>query len=271
MLPGMIAKLRQWLHEPEVRGVDVDDHSLPGIQSVILSDKPLLRSAFETFYCDMARLCDRFFTVDGIEVELGTGTGFFKQLRPALITSDIRKIQNIDMKLDAQAMNLVDDSVRCVYAINVFHHLPDPELFFSELTRVLRPGGGCILIEPHGGFVSALVHRHLHSDEHFDPDVPGWRTDRIGGPLSGANQALAHIIFERDLTRFNAIYGAKLEIVYRGYESNGLRYLLSGGLTFRQLMPSFMTSPLKLIEKLLSPLARYLSLHQVIVLRRRAD
>ena len=222
----MIAKLRQWLHEPEVRGVDVDDHSLPGIQSVILSEKPLLRSAFETFYCDMACLCDRFFTVEGIEVELGTGTGFFKQLRPALITSDIRNIPHIDMKLDAQAMTLADDSVRCIYAINVFHHLPDPELFFS---------------------------------------------DRIGGPLSGANQALAHIIFERDLTRFNAMYGTKLEIVYRGYESNALRYLLSGGLTFRQLLPSFMTSPLALIEKLLSPLAHYLSLHQVIVLRRRAD
>jgi SAM-dependent methyltransferase len=234
-----------------------------------LREKQLLRSAFETFYRDMAKLCDRFFSVAGLEVELGTGAGFFKSLRPPLITSDVRKGRHIDMELDAQAMSLAEESVRCVYAINVFHHLPDPELFFGELARVLRPGGGCILIEPHGGFASALLHRHLHSDEHFDPDAPGWRTAEIGGPLSGANQAMAHIVFQRDLSRCEAMYGAQLEIVHRGYELNALRYLLSGGLNFRQLLPSFMASPLVWIERLASPLARHWSLHQVIVIRKR--
>lgn len=265
----MIKKLRQWLYEPRVRGVDVDDNRLLDVHSAILREKKLLRSAFETFYRDMASLCDRFLSAAGTEVELGTGAGFFKELRPALITSDVRKGPHIDMELDAQAMALADNSVRCVYAINVFHHLPDPELFFAELTRVLRPGGGCILIEPHGGYASALLHRHLHSDEHFDTGAQGWRTAHIGGPLSGANQAMAHIVFQRDVARFEAMYGNKLEIVHRGYELNALRYLLSGGLNFRQLLPSFMTYPLAVIEKLLSPLARFWSLHQVIVIRKR--
>lgn len=265
----MIKQLRQWLYEPRVRGVNVDDNSLLGIHSTILREKQLLRSAFETFYHDMARLCDRFLSVEGLEIELGTGAGFFKNLRPTLITSDVRKGPHIDMELDAQAMTLADNSVRCVYAVNVFHHLPDPELFFAELVRVLRAEGGCILIEPHGGFASALLHRHLHSDEHFDPNAPGWRTTHIGGPLSGANQAMAYIVFQRDFARFEALHGAQLEIVYQGYELNALRYLLSGGLNFRQLLPSFMTFPLALIEKLARPLARYWSLHQVIVIRKR--
>lgn len=265
----MINQLRLWLYEPRVRGVNVDDNRLLDIHSAILREKHLLRSAFETFYRDMAGLCDRFLCVEGCEVELGTGAGFFKSLRPALTTSDIRMGPHIDMELDAQAMSLTDDSVRCIYAINVFHHLPDPELFFAELTRVLRPGGGCILIEPHRGFASALLHRYLHSDEHFNPDASGWRTAEIGGPLSGANQAMAHIVFQRDLARFDAMFGSQLEIIHCGYELNALRYLLSGGLNFRQLLPSFMVSPLALIEKLAGSLARYWSLHQVIVIRKR--
>jgi SAM-dependent methyltransferase len=265
----MIKQVRQWLYEPKVRGVNVDDNALLEIHSSILREKKLLRSAFETFYRDMAALCDNFFSVKGLEVELGTGAGFFKSLRPDLITSDVRRGPYIDMELDAQAMNLADNTVRCIYAINVFHHLPDPDLFFTELARVLQPGGGCILIEPHGGFASSLLHRHLHSDEHFDPHAVEWRTARIGGPLSGANQAMAHIVFQRDLTRFKAMHGAQLEIVHSGYELNAFRYLLSGGLNFRQILPSFTSYPLSIFEKLAKPLARYWSLHQVVVIRKR--
>jgi SAM-dependent methyltransferase len=264
----MMGTLRRWLHEPRVRDIDVDDNALLSLHGAILRGKPMLRSAFETFYRDMARLCDRHFRVDGLEVELGSGAGFFKEVRPRLITSDIRDAAHLDMRLDAQAMSLDDASTRCVYAINVFHHLPDPERFFSELARVLRPGGGCILIEPHAGFASALLHKHLHNDEHFDPNATGWRTSEIAGPLSGANQAMAHIVFTRDLARFQRFYAGRLELVERGYELNGLRYLLSGGLNFRQLLPNFMSWPLALLERLAYPFARYWTLHQVIVLRK---
>jgi SAM-dependent methyltransferase len=166
-------------------------------------------------------------------------------------------------------MALPDDSVRCIYAINVFHHLPDPERFLSELCRVLHAGGGCILIEPHIGFASALLHRYLHSDERFIPDAKSWETTDIGGPLSGANQALAYIVFERDIARFNSLYGEKLEIAYQGYVLNGLRYLFSGGLNFRQLLPSVFAPLLRGLEFAGRPLARYWSFHQIIVIRKR--
>jgi hypothetical protein len=61
------------------------------------------------------------------------------------------------------------------------------------LLRVLVPGGGCVLIEPHSGPLSSIVHKRLHKDEYFDPDESGWKNDKIRGPLSGANQALAHM------------------------------------------------------------------------------
>lgn len=265
----MIERIRKWLYEPRVSGVDVDDNALLDIHTAILREKPLLRSAFETFYRDMINLCDRLLTTSGTELELGSGAGFFKDLRPELVTSDIRKAEHIDIALDAQNMALPDESVRCIYAINVFHHLPDPDRFLSELCRVLRPSGGCILIEPHIGFGSALLHRYLHSDERFLPDAKSWQTTDIAGPLSGANQALAYIVFERDIERFNNLYGEQLEIVHRGYTQNALRYLFSGGLNFRQLLPSALEPVLRFLETIGRPLARYWSFHQVIVIRKR--
>lgn len=264
-----IERLRWWLYEPRVRGKDVDAPEFLKIHTAILQEKRLLRSAFETFYRDMMKLCDRFLTVSGTEIELGTGAGFFKTLRPSLITSDVRKAPHIDLVLDAQNMSLPNNSVRCIYAINVFHHLPDPDKFLAELGRVLRSGGGCILVEPHGGFGSATLHRYLHTDERFDPDAPGWQSEEIAGPLSGANQALAHIVFDRDLVKFQQKYGDVLEVVHHGYALNGLRYLLSGGLNFRQLLPSAFDPLLKGLESLGRPLARHWSFHQIIVIRKR--
>jgi len=263
-----IENLRDWFYEKSVRNVDVDDNELLDIHSVILRKKPLLRSAFETFYLDMISYCDQLLKSPGTEIELGSGAGFFKSVRPGLISSDIRKGPNFDMILDAQNMALQDNSVRCIYSINVFHHLPDPESFFTELCRVLQPGGGCILIEPHAGFSSALLHRYSHSDEKFFPKAKSWQTTDIAGPLSGANQAMAYIVFERDIERFNSLFGEQLEIVYKGYVLNGLRYLFSGGLNFRQLLPTVFEPFLRILEALGKPLARYWSLHQVIVIRK---
>lgn len=264
-----IDKLRGFLYEPRVRGVNVDDNRLLEIHAQVLKDKPLLKSAFQSFYEQMAKSCDKWLPAAGLEVELGSGAGFFRDVRPGLVTSDVRRAAHIDRVLDAQNLDLADGSVRCIYAINVFHHLPDPERFFSELDRVLAPMGGCILVEPHGGFSSALLHRYLHTDERFDPDAPQWKNTEIAGPLSGANQALAHIVFKRDRKKFEASFGRSLEIVSISYAQNGPRYFLSGGLNFRQLLPSWMDGPMRVLEQLASPLARHWSLHQVIVLRKR--
>jgi len=266
---GIIDSARAWLYEPRIRDVDVDDRILLELHARVLMEKPLLRSAFETFYRDMATLCDRFLCAPGIELELGTGVGFFRKVRPNLITSDVRPAANVDVIVDAEEMALPSKSVRCIYAINVFHHLPHPDKFFEELCRVLRPGGGCILIEPHIGLSSALLHRHMHVDEHFDPTAPTWHTANIRGPMSGANQALADIVFTRDLDTFQKEYGDHLEIAYRGYCLNALRYLFSGGLNFRQIFPSSCEPILKGLELLGKPLARHWSLHQILVLRKR--
>jgi len=261
--------IRNALYEPMLAKIDVDDPRMLDFHRHILSRKPLLRSAFTSFYSDMAGAADHCFKVEGLEIELGSGAGFFKDVRPSVTTTDLREAPYIDRVIDAQAMELPNASVRSIYAINVFHHLPDPDLFFNELTRVLVPGGGCILVEPHIGFASRLLHTYLHKDEHYDPLVPSWRTSAIEGPMSGANKALSYVVFDRDRAEFERRYGDKLEIVSQTYCLNSLRYFFSGGVNFKQLLPTFLGSTLRRIECLMGPFARHLTFHQLIVIRRR--
>lgn len=126
-----------------------------------------------------------------------------------------------------------------------------------------------LLVEPHNGLFSAWMHKRLHTTEFFDPAMPGWEAP-IAGAMSGANQALAHIVFERDREIFRERYGAMLELVDMMYMLNGLRYLLSGGVNFRPLVPAFMDKPLQTVEKFCKPFARYWTLHKLIVLRKCA-
>ena len=260
--------LRNFFYEPLLANLHPDDPNLLSTHKKIISKKPLLRSAFEAFYIDMAMLCDCYFDICGDEIELGSGVGFFKKLRKNLKTSDIRNNDDHDLQINALKMNLKNESVRCLYAVNVFHHLSDPELFFSEVCRVLKVGGGLILIEPHIGFFSAFLHRHLHKSETFLPRQQSWKNKDISGPLSGANQALAYIIFERDYNLFNKKYGAQLNVIHKRYALNSFRYFFSGGVNFKQLAPSFMIRPLALLENILKPFAFFWSLHQVIVIKR---
>lgn len=251
-----------------MRGIDVDDPTLIEIHAEMVKAKPLLRSAFQSFYEQMFAAADEAGAPTEIEIELGSGGGFIKEVRPSVVTTDVRSLATLDRYLDAQNMDFDDEVVSRFYAINVFHHLPKPRLFFKELVRVLEPGGVCVLIEPHRGMFSAWLHARLHKDEYFDFSAHEWESSMAAGPMSHANQALADIIFDRDVDIFRSEFGGSLQIDHRAYCLNGLRYLLSGGVNFKQLAPSSLSGVLACIERLMSPVARYWSLHQVTVLRK---
>ena len=75
------SKIRNLLYEKEVLNIDVNNDKLLKAHYLILRKKKLLNSAFETFYKDMSEICDRSFYCDGLEIELGSGVGFFKSIR----------------------------------------------------------------------------------------------------------------------------------------------------------------------------------------------
>ena len=117
--------------------------------------------------------------------------------------------------------------------VNLLHHVADASRCLDETARCVRPGGAFAAIEPWVSPWSRVVYRRLHH-EPFDPGAAGWRLPP-GGPLSGANGALPWILFQRDRERFEREHPRwRLE---RVEPITPFRYLLSGGISMRSLMP----------------------------------
>jgi SAM-dependent methyltransferase len=266
---NIVGNLRRLLANPEMKGVDVDGPGLLEVHKRTLARKRLMREVFDEFYLTFMEMSVKYLAREGKHIELGSGSSDFKKKMPELITSDIVASPHLDMVLDAQAMDVADNSVAAFYASNCLHHLPKPRLFFQELERTLVPGGGCVLIEPHYGAFSTFLHKRMHAHEYFDANSPGWDTVEEGRDImSGSNQALSYIIFVRDRQEFEQEFPG-LELVLIKPLSNGTRYLLSGGLNFRQLVPDFLSTPLKGVEAMLAPVRHHTALHHVVVLRKR--
>jgi SAM-dependent methyltransferase len=264
-----LARLRDALVDPRLHNIDQDDNSRIELHNEILSSKKMMREVFEEFYTLCIDACETYFCKEGKELEIGSGVSFFKTLRPSLITTDIVPANHLDMVLDAQNMTQIADlSLRAIYAMNVFHHLEKPRMFFKELERTLLPGGGCILIEPFYGALARPFYRNLHASEHFNINQKEWESTGPMGAMTNANQALSYIVFVRDRTQFEKEF-PDLEILEISPVHNYLRYLCSGGLNFRQLLPDFCTGLLKALEFLLRPVSFVTALHYFILIRKK--
>jgi SAM-dependent methyltransferase len=261
--------LQDWLKEPSLRKADPDaaDHSVAHRE--ILRKKRLLQRLFLGFYRECRELDDRLFgAVPGLRLELGSGSSFFREAYPDVIASDIKPLPFVQLIANAEALPLRDFSARALYAINVFHHLPRPRLFFRELLRVLRPGGGIVMIEPYHGPLARFLFRRMHASEGFDPNVSAWETPDITGPMSNANQALSYLVFARDRLRFEAEF-PQLEIVLDRPHTQ-FAYLLSGGVNFRQLAPEWLAPAVLRADAALSAVTHAFDLQHTLILRRRA-
>ena len=140
-----------------------------------------------------------------------------------------------DRRIDAMDMDISDNDLSVIYAQNVFHHIPAPEKSLSEPDRIQKQGGGIILIEPFCGALAAFIYSKFITEEIFDKKQVGWSSDHKG-PMLGENQALSYIVFKRDRDIFEKKF-PQFQIVETAVLPNYMRYILSGGLNFRQLIP----------------------------------
>ena len=203
------------------------------LQRVILGKPGLWRLYNEVYqsFLDCLRRCPP----QGAVIELGSGAGFAKRVIPELITSDILPYRGLDQVFDACNMPFTDNSLRLITMWNTFHHIPDAAAFLSEAQRCLMPGGRVCIVDPHPGWISSPIYRFLHH-EPFDPDAPEWQFETTG-PLSGANGALAWIVFVRDRAKFARLFPALSLVQYQ--PTMPLRYWLAGGLKKWSLLPAW--------------------------------
>ena len=184
----------------------------------------------------------------GVAVELGAGAGFAKSLIPSIVTSDILPYEGIDIVINGTCLPFKNESLRMICMMNVFHHIPDAEAFFREAERCLVPGGRIYITDQNVGPISKTILKYFHH-EGFDSECSEWRFDS-SGPLSGANGALAWLVFRRDKAEFEQLFpNLKVE---RIEPHTPLLYWLAGGLKSWSLAPALVLPVLLLIDKLLN-------------------
>jgi SAM-dependent methyltransferase len=249
------------LRLPHEDGRDLDDPGTTARRRQIVRDKRFLNAVYREWYGAIAAAVP-----DGREpaLELGSGAGFLGECVPHVVTSDVLPIPGIDVVLDAGRLPFGAGRLRAVVMTNVLHHLPDVGAFFREAARVVRVGGVIVMLEPWNTPWSRFVYRRLHH-EPFEPDAAEWRV-ASGGPLSGANGALPWIVFERDRARFEREF--PMWRVQSIRCTMPLRYLLSGGVSMRSLMPGWSFGFWSGVEQALTPWMARLALFATIVLVR---
>jgi SAM-dependent methyltransferase len=256
-----------FLREPEVVNLEVDGVERIRAHRDVIQRKAMIRCVFREIHDRLLHLERSIISGNGLRLEIGSGAFPLREADSGVLATDLMPNNDFDRVLNAEEMDLEDNSVRVIFGQNCFHHLPHPERFFTELRRVLVPGGGTILVEPFSGPFARFVFRHLFSSETFDVDMPGWNSE-IQGSMSGANQALSYIVFGRDRQLYDRMF-PDLPMVHQEILSNGLRYILSGGLNFRQLAPDFTIPAVRLFEKIATPIEKIIGLHQILVIRKR--
>lgn len=194
-----------------------------------------------------------------VMIELGSGGGFLKELEPKVICTDIIDLPSNDMTLSALNMPFDDNTIGGIFMIDTMHHIPDSEQFLNEVNRVLTNGGKMIMIEPANSIWGRFIYQNFHH-EPFEPKG-GW-TIPSSGPMSDANGALPWIVFERDREIFKSKFpNLKIEsITY----INPLAYLLSGGVSRKQLLPNFSFPLIMVADKILSKLSKQISMFMVV-------
>lgn len=227
----------------------------------IILDKPFLKRLYVEWYNNIKKQLPA--NAKKV-VELGSGGGFLKDIIPVVITSDVLELPDNDMVLDGLNMPFENNSIDAFVMVDVFHHVPDSARFLSEMQRTLKPGGRIIMSEPCNSVWGRFIYQNFHH-ETFNPKgdwtIPG------SGPMSDANGALPYIVFERDYVRFCADF-PELKLL-KNHKHTPLRYLLSGGVSMRQLVPNFMFGALLFLENLLSPLRSWFSMFQLIVIEKK--
>jgi SAM-dependent methyltransferase len=185
--------LKSLLAHPLTRGVELDDPRMTDLRLQVIRDKPFLRKIYSEWY---RMIASRIPAGGGRVLEIGSGAGYFAELEPEAIQSEVFFCRNVDIVADACQLPFPTGSLKAVVMTDVFHHIPKPEAFLEEAKRCLRPGGRIVMVEPWVSSWSKLIYRYLHH-EPFVPEAASWEIPE-SGPLSGANGALPWIIFVRD-------------------------------------------------------------------------
>jgi SAM-dependent methyltransferase len=223
--------------------------------------KPVLRAIYNDLYRRMAAHC-----VPGRTLEVGGGSGNFKEFAGDVVASDVAFAPWLDLVADAQLLPLAAQSLANIVMVDVVHHVERPRAFFGEAARVLRPGGRIVMVEPGITAASWPFYRFLHQESvRMDADPLG---DAVHAPARDAfdgNQAIPTLLVGRHRRRFAELF-PNLRL-HRVEWISLFAYPLSGGFKRWSLIPASLVAPMLRLEAALEPwLGRLLGFRLLIVI-----
>lgn len=263
----MISKILEFLRIPTANKINKDGPERIKVHARILEKKKITQSIFKEFYDIILLSINKHFYDCRVEekIELGAGSSFLKKVDSSFKKSDVVYYEDLDFIVDACNMKFKDNSIKCFAGIFFFHHIQNPYVFLDEVVRCCDTNGGVVLIEPYNGPLSRFLHNNMHDNEFYDLSASAIKDTKF--PMSDANQALSDIIFFRDKEIFKKKYPT-LKIVEVKKIHSYLRYIVSGGVNFKQLLPDFCIPVLKIIETILKPISHLFCVHYLIVIKK---
>lgn len=227
----------------------------------IITNKTFLKRLYSEWYNIFIEVIPQL--PKGKMIELGSGGGFLKEFEPQILSTDILKLPSNDLTFSALDMPFKNGEISSIFMVDTFHHIPDAGKFLNEANRVLMKNGEIVMIEPANTIWGRLIYANLHH-EPFEPNAD-WTIPKAG-PLSGANGALPWIVFQRDFNKFKKLF-PEFEIQEISFHTP-LIYLLSGGLSFKQLFPDFSYPLFRTLDKFLSSISNELSMFVTIKIKK---
>ncbi|MFC1843795.1 methyltransferase domain-containing protein [Thermodesulfobacteriota bacterium] len=252
------------LTNPQIKNLDIDSSQRVKITKSIIQNKTFLKKIYLEWYHEINSLIP---TIQGPILEIGSGGGFLNNVIPQIITSEVFYSSNINLVLNAKNLPFKNNSIKCIVLIDVFHHISQPVFFLEEACRCLCSGGQIVMIEPWYTPWSNFIFSKLHH-EPFLPDAQDWSFSATG-PLSGANGALPWIVFQRDKTLFEKQFP---DLFIKDIKlSMPVRYLLSGGISMRSLMPGWSFSFWRMLENIFNFAINKTAMFALINLQMKTD
>ena len=188
-----------------------------------------------------------FSSSTGIDLELGSGAGFIKNIIPSCLTSDVIPAENVDLTIDAfRVGDLYPKQIANLILINSFHHIPDSFTFLQSASSSLVPGGRIMILDPSYNSWSYFIYKNVVKHEPFNLLQSSWKFESCD-PLLDSNQAQSWIVFNRDRHIFEHNFSDLKVISCRSFMP--FSYILSGGHISKYSAPWFLVKYVRLLER----------------------
>lgn len=268
--PAMIKKALKHLimEEGSQRIHDLDSAESYAAHREIFDRKPFLKEIYRSYFDDMlggmGELSGK--TI----VELGAGAFNISDRVEGAIPTNSAANEFIKVAARAEELPFGDGTLDGIVMINTLHHVRRPKAFFEEASRTLKEGGMLAMIEPYFSLLGGLIYRRLHHEPVFETPA-NWEIPKSrGGAPCSSNQIMPYHIFTRDAELFKREF-PELRLI-RVAPHGFITHLLSGGITYKSVIPKRLEKSSMKLDKALSPLlGRFLAVFMTVVIVKEGE